>query len=314
MAFETAATTFVTGAAGFIGTELVKELTGRGHHVLGLVGSADEALRLRHVGATAVMGDLLVPGRWQDEAGADWVFHLPPHQSSPWHLMQARTDAVASARLLMDAHLLDAIAAGPTRRVIYVTDTRCYGATGSRPITEDEVLSPHSPDGCLTPALDRLEGYAVSGLPIVTALPGWVYGNAAWFRQRVIEPIIAGRRVLQFGDPGPWVSPIHVRDCARALVHLAEHGAIGRRYFVVNSDAVRMSDFAATFARLANRPLRVWRMPAAAARFVGNSRMSGNGLSDAVFSNVRLRGTGFRFLYPTLEQGLQQVVGAFNDE
>ena len=312
MAYDTAATTFVTGAAGFIGTELVKELTGRGHHVLGLAGSTDEAARLRRVGATAVMGDLLVPGSWQDEAGADWVFHLPPQQSYPWHLTQGRASAIASARVLMDAHLLDAVAAGATRRVIYVGDTRCYGSTGSRPVTEDEALTPQGTGSCLRPALDRLEGYVVSGLPIVTALPGWVYGNAAWFRERVIEPIITGRRVLRFGDPGPWVSPIHVRDCARALVHLAEHGAIGRRYFVVNSDAVRMSEFAATFARLAKRPLRVWRMPAVAARVAGRDPMSRD-LSDAVFSNVRLRGTGFRFLYPTLEEGLQQVVGALDE-
>jgi len=313
MGSDTAATTFVTGAAGFIGTELVRELTSRGHHVLGLAGSTEEAGRLRQIGATAVMGDLLVPGRWQDEAGADWVFHLPPHQSYPWHLTPSRAAAIGGARVLMDAHLLDAVAAGATRRVIYVANTRCYGATGSRPITEDEVLNPHSAKRCLAPAIDRLDGYVVSGLPIITALPGWVYGNAAWFRERVIEPIIAGRRVLQFGDPGPWVSPIHVRDCARALVHLAERGAVGHRYFVVNSDAVRMGEFAATFARLARRPLRVWRMPAVAARVVDRDPSSGPDLSDAVFSNVRLRGTGFRFLYPTLEQGLQQVVGALDE-
>jgi nucleoside-diphosphate-sugar epimerase len=312
MAFDTAATTFVTGAAGFIGTELVKELTGRGHHVLGLAESADEAARLRRIGATAVMGDLLVPGSWQDEAGADWVFHLPPHLSYPLHLTQRRAAAIAGARVLMDAHLLDAVAAGATRRIVYVGDTRCYGTTGRRAITEDAPLPPGS-DRCLTPAIDRLDGYVVSGLPIVTALPGWVYGNASWFRERVIEPIIAGRRVLQFGDTGPWVSPIHVRDCARALVHLAEHGAIGGRYFVVNSDPIRMNEFATTFARLARRPLRVWRMPAVAARLAGSAPMASDGMHDAVFSNVRLRGTGFRFLYPTLEQGLQHIVGALDE-
>jgi nucleoside-diphosphate-sugar epimerase len=313
MAFDAAATTFVTGAAGFIGTELVKELAGRGHHVLGLAESADEATRLRRVGATAVMGDLLVPGSWQDEAGADWVFHLPPDPSPPLHLTQRRAAAIASARVLMDAHLLDAVAAGTTRRVVYVADTCGYGATGPRPITEDQPLLPPGTGRCLTPALDRLDGYVVSGLPIVTALPGWVYGNAAWFRARVIEPIIAGRRVLQFGDADPWVSPIHVRDCARALVHLAEHGSVGGRYFVVNSDPVRMNEFAATFARLANRPLRVWRVPAVARRLVAGTTMPGHGLSDAVFSNVRLRGSGFRFLYPTLELGLQQIIGALDE-
>jgi len=261
------------------------------------------------------MADLLVPGQWQDEAAADWVFHLPPHPSYGARVGRRRAASIASAQVLMDAHLLDAVAAGATRRIVYVADTSCYGATGPRPITEDE---PPRPSGsglerCVTPALDRLDGYVVAGLPIVTALPGWVYGDGSWFRKRVIEPIIAGRRVLQFGEASPWVSPIHVRDCARALVHLAERGEAGGRYFVVNSDPIRMDEFAATFARLANRPLRVWRVPSVATRFAVGSLLPDYPQADAVFSNVRLRGIGFRFLYPTLEQGLQQVLGALHE-
>lgn len=47
--------------------------------------------------------------------------------------------------------------------------------------------------------------------------------------------------------------PIHVQDCARALIHLAERGEVGGRYFLVNDDPVRLSDFAVTFARRALR-------------------------------------------------------------
>src|SRR5262249_22143420 len=75
MAVTTGATTFVTGATGFIGTELVRVLIAAGHRVFGLVRSAEGAERVRRAGAVAVMGDLLRPGRWQDEAAADWVFH-----------------------------------------------------------------------------------------------------------------------------------------------------------------------------------------------------------------------------------------------
>jgi nucleoside-diphosphate-sugar epimerase len=308
-----AATTFITAADGFIGSELVKVLTGRGHPVLGLAGSVEAAARLRHVGATPVMGDLRVPGQWQDEAAAEWVFHLPPHPSSGSRAGRKRAASIARARVLMDAHLLDAVAAGATRRIVYVADTTSYGATGPRPITEDEPPRLFGRDRSVMPALDRLEGYVLAGLPIVTAFSGWVYGNASWFRQRVIEPIIAGRRVLQFGAPSPWVSPIHVRDCARALVHLAEHGAAGNRYFVVNSDPVRMHEFAGTFAHLANRPLRVWRVPAMATRFAVGRLWPDYPQADAVFSNIRLRAIGFRFLYPTLERGLQQILGALHE-
>ena len=312
MAVDSGATTFVTGAAGFIGTELVKVLVARGHRVFGLTPSVEEAERVRRTGAVPIMGDLLEPGQWQDEAAADWVFHLPPHPTCGPRVTRRRAESVARARVLMDAHLLDAVAAGPTRRVVYVADASCYGPMGPRSITEDETSRPSAWGRCLAPALDRLDGYVVAGLPIVTAFPGWVYGNGSWFRERVIEPVMAGRRVRQFGKTGRWVSPIHVEDCACALVHLAEHGEAGSRYFLVNRDPIRMHEFAETFARLANRPLRVWRVPSVATWLVVGPVLADCLQADAVFSNIRLRGLGFRFRYPTLEHGLRQVVGALH--
>ena len=308
MAGDPGVTAFVTGADGFIGMELVKVLVAAGHQVFGLAGSADASRRLRTAGAIPVTGDLLEPGRWQDEAAADWVFHLPPHDWSAARVTRKRAATLERARVRMDAHLLDAVSAGATRRIVYVADSSCYGATGPRAVTEDEPLQPSAWGSCLTPALDRLDGYVVAGLPVVSAFPGWVYGNASWFRSRVIEPVTAGRPVLQVGRTGPWVSPIHVHDCARALVHLAGHGETGGRYFLVNDDPVRMGEFAATFARLASRPLRAWRVPASVSRLVVGPILAEYLQADGVFSNIRLRGIGFRFRYPTLERGLQQVL------
>jgi nucleoside-diphosphate-sugar epimerase len=313
MAGDGRMTAFVTGAGGFIGTELVKVLTADGHQVYGLARCAEAAQRVRRAGAVPVMGDLLEPGQWQDEAAADWVFHLPPHLMRGRRMTRRPAESMGRARVVMDAHLLDAVSAGPTRRIVYVADSSCYGATGPRAITEDQPSRPSARGRYLMPALDSVEGYIVAGLPIVTAFPGWVYGNGSWFRERVIEPVMAGRHVLQFGKTGPWVSPIHVRDCARALVHLAEPGEAGGRYFLVNSDPIRTHEFAGMFARLANRPLRVWRVPAVATRLVVGPILADDIRADAVFANIRLRGIGFRFRYPTLEQGLRQVLGALHE-
>jgi nucleoside-diphosphate-sugar epimerase len=292
------ATAFVTGGDGFIGSELIRVLTSSGHPVVALSPSMETARHARRAGAVSVLGDLLEPGQWQDEAAADWVFHLP--------------DSPARTRMSLDAHLLDAVAGGATRRIVYVADASWYGATGARPITEDAAPKPSRRARRFLPTLNRLGGYIVAGLPIVIALPGCVYGNGSWFDKRIAEPILGGRRVVQFGTGGPWVSPIHVHDCARALVHLAEHGEPGSQYFLVNDDPVQLHEFAETFARLANRSLRLWRLPGAARLVIGTA-LGGPAQTDAVFSNIRLRGLGFRFRYPTLEQGLAQVIGALDE-
>ena len=78
----------------------------------------------------------------------------------------------------------------------------------------------------------------------------------------------------------------------------------------MNNDPIQLHEFGATFARLAHQPLSVWRVPSPAIRLVVGPVLAGYLQADAVFSNIRLRGLGFRFRYPTLEEGLQQVLGA----
>jgi NAD dependent epimerase/dehydratase family enzyme len=58
--------------------------------------------------------------------------------------------------------------------------------------------------------------------------------------------------------------------------------------------------------------LKVRRLPYAASRILGRRAVADRLEGDMVFSNIRLRGTGFRFTYPTLEEGLQQVFGALD--
>jgi hypothetical protein len=70
------------------------------------------------------------------------------------------------------------------------------------------------------------------------------------------------------------------------------------------SDSI--AEFAERFARLAHRPPAA-RQPAPGSWSVRSSPVRPG---RAVFSNIQLREIGFRFLYPTLEQGLQQVLGA----
>src|SRR5262249_5109648 len=122
MASNAAATTFITGAGGFIGTQLVKLLVDGGHQVFCLTQSVEAAQRVRRAGAIPVMGDLLEPGAWQDEAAADWVFHLQPYPVYGPRITRTRAEFITRATVRMDAHLLDAVAGGATQRIVYVAD------------------------------------------------------------------------------------------------------------------------------------------------------------------------------------------------
>ncbi len=68
---------FVTGATGFIGTELVKELLEVGHQVRGLTRSDAGVEQLKAVGAEVHRGDLTdLDSLCSGATGVDAVVHL----------------------------------------------------------------------------------------------------------------------------------------------------------------------------------------------------------------------------------------------
>lgn len=68
---------FVTGATGYIGSEVVRELIGAGHKVIGLTRSDKGALKLKEVGAVVHQGSLDELDSLRSGAAiADGVIHL----------------------------------------------------------------------------------------------------------------------------------------------------------------------------------------------------------------------------------------------
>lgn len=66
---------FITGAAGYVGRNLLRHFIARGHRVIGLVRTAEAADRVRSWGGKPVLGDMLNANLVPLMAGADMLIH-----------------------------------------------------------------------------------------------------------------------------------------------------------------------------------------------------------------------------------------------
>lgn len=301
---------FVTGARGFIGTSLLDAAIAEGYRVAALTRDAGALAGLRAQGADAIVGDLGdASGRWREAVSqADAVVHLAQPQTFGGRVTKSRARDYGRRRLAMDRALFEAIDPARTTRIIYVAGTSYYGDTGASLCAEDAVPHPSGWGPYLAPAIEAVPAYTARGLPIVAAFPGWVYGPGSWFAEYVLAPLHAGKPVYGLSGRKRFTSPIHVEDCARAILHLVRAGEAGQRYFLVDDlpvEGERLADLAAQALGVAGRARKLpfWLLKAFVGPVIAESLAYENRLS-----NNRLRSSGFLFKFATCEQGVPDVV------
>ncbi len=302
-------TTFVTGGTGFIGEAFVRCMRGAGHRVRVLSRSTPSAAKVRSLGAEVVEGDLLVPGPWQDVAReAEHVVHLAQPQAFGGRVSRARAEAYRKGRERMDRHLLDVLDPKVVKRVVYVSGTSYYGNLGVQLRDETATPVPRGFGPYIAGAIEALSRDLDRGLPIVTAFPGYVYGDGSWFREYILAPLSRGQRINTIARRSRFGSPIHVDDCARAIFHLFDHGTTGERYFVVDDRPIQWSSFYEKAAATMSTEVHVRRIPVFLLRWLVGSVVTDSVLSDAVLSNAKLKALGFVHRFPTIDEGIPDVI------
>lgn len=291
-------TVLLSGASGFIGSQLAKSLAADGHRVVRL--------------ARKPSGDAVT---WDPEAGRidrdqlarvgpDIVVNLAGEPiAQRWTARRRRR--IRDSRVLGTTALAEALAALPTKPSVLVSGSAIgyYGAhRGDEPVDEDS--SPGS--GFLAQTARDWERATEpadqAGIRVVIARTGIVLGRDGGVLERMLLPfrLGAGGRL---GSGKQWISWIAMDDMVRALRFLIDstvRGAVN----LVAPEPVRNEELTKVLARVLHRPA-VLPVPSFALELLFGTMADNTILASQRVAPKRLAGAGFEFRHPRLEEALR---------
>jgi dihydroflavonol-4-reductase len=254
--------TLVTGATGYLGTELVSELRRRDREVWALVRSRTAAARLDGLGAEIVEGDVLDAESVKRALdGVTRVFHMAGavgHRASDEPRLQAVN--VDGARTV-----LDLCGRAGVERVVFTASVSTIGPAGGPGHPRDEgawLIDGDDGRGDFRYGRTKAAGEqaalaaAAAGLDVVITNPGFVIGPGDVHRVSSwpVEEYLRGR--LRFTVPG-GLSYVDVRDVVAGHLLVEERGKSGERYILTNDDGnLSHRDFFALVGSVTGKPRR----------------------------------------------------------
>ena len=297
---------FMTGASGFIGKRLVRELLRRGDHVVALTRSRKNLPTAASERLTVVEGDPTRPGAWEQQVGGcDAIIALAgePLLAQRWTAEFKRR--LVDSRVEGMRCLGTTLAALPTERrprsLIAASAIGYYGSRG------DEILDESSPPGSGFTAQLCSDWEAgarnaeVSGVRVAVLRIGIVVGEGGG----ILDKMVPAFRAFVGGPVGSgeqYLAWIHLEDLIGILLLALDNPAISGPLNLTGPTPVRMREFARTLGKVLHRPALV-PVPELALRL-----LLGEGahvpLSSQRVLPRRALDLGYKFRYPDLTSAL----------
>uniref|UniRef100_A0A7V5XHQ7 dTDP-glucose 4,6-dehydratase n=1 Tax=Thermodesulfobacterium geofontis TaxID=1295609 RepID=A0A7V5XHQ7_9BACT len=255
----------VTGGAGFIGSEFVRQVVKAGYEtiVVDVLTYAGDLERLKSVkgGYRFYKVDIV------DKIALEKVFkkekpEVVVHFAAESHVDRSILDPNIFIKTNIEGtlNLLDLSRKYGIERFINISTDEVYGELDEEgKFTESSPLMPNSPYSVSKAAQDMLgRAYMRTyGLPVITVRPSNNYGP--WQYPEKLIPVVIIKALKN--EPIPLYGTgknirqwLYVEDCAEAVIKIIEHGIDGEIYNVPGSEELRNIQIVETILEILGKP------------------------------------------------------------
>jgi len=248
---------FVTGATGFVGSHVLRELLARGYHVRALARSREAAQGLD--GCDVVIGDLCAAGELtRAMSGCRYLVHCAALYSfAPRDRAMIRRVNVDGTTALLEAARI----AGLERAVVTSSSATVGPARNGHLATENDWAMDDAHSAYHHSKVEQERAALAARVPVVLVLPTAPIGPGDR------KPTPTGKMVLDFArgralaaPPPGGMNVVAVEDVAHAHVSALERGRVRERY-LVGGENLSLDQIWSLLGELTGRPVPRRRVP-----------------------------------------------------
>ena len=229
----------VTGATGFTGGHLARQLAAQGREVVALVRDEGRAGSLKTDGITLAKGDIRDADAVERAAsGAEVIYHI----AAIYRQAGLREDEYRAVNARAVATVIESAARAGVKRVVHCSTVGVHGDVEHPPANEDAPLKPGDIYQVTKLEGERVarEAAASTGVEVVIARPTGIYGPGD---RRLLKLFrgVARRRLLVLGSGEIFYHLTYIDDLVEGFRLCGEvPAAAGRTYILAGAEVTTL--------------------------------------------------------------------------